>query len=90
MSGQKWIIVAAIVLAIVAGLLFPSGPTQGQPGAAAGFPAAPGRFQIQASGGAPTSTVFVLDTGTGQVWYRQAADRAWTDMGSPAARDGKR
>ena len=43
-------------------------------------------------GAAPNSTVFVLDTHTGQVWYRQTTPdvKTWTDMGAPAVNEGKR
>ena len=92
MSRQKWLIVAAAILVAVIGVLFTAQPTTGQPGVAPPNPAAPGRYQMQTTGAAPNSTVFVLDTHTGQVWYRQTYPDAktWTDMGAPTVKEGKR
>ena len=85
MTRQKWLMVAAAVLIAVVGVLFTGRPTPAQPGAAP--PAAPGRYQMQTTGAAPNSTVFVLDTQTGQVWYRQTIpDVPWTDMGTPTVK----
>ena len=92
MSRRKWLIVSAAVLVAVTGVLSTGRPTSGQPAGAPANPAAPGRYQMQTSGAAPNSTVFVLDTHTGQVWYRQTTPDAktWTDMGAPTVREGKR
>jgi hypothetical protein len=50
-------------------------------------PAAVGRYQMSLKshpGPHTSTTVFVLDTSTGQCWYRETAgDRPWTDHGSP-------
>jgi hypothetical protein len=91
MSRPKWLVAAAAAFLAVAGVLSTGRPTTGQPRPAQPTPAAPGRFQMQTTGAAPHSTVFVLDTHTGQVWYRQThpEPKTWTDMGSPAGKDGK-
>lgn len=51
-------------------------------------PAAVGRYQMSLSvhpGDHTSTTVFVLDTSTGQCWYRETlGTRPWTDHGSPA------
>jgi hypothetical protein len=45
---------------------------------------------MQTAGAAPSRTVFVLDTHTGQVWYRQTiASETWVDTGRPTLKDGK-
>jgi hypothetical protein len=56
-------------------------------------PPAVGRYQMSLSvhpGPHTSTTVFVLDTSTGQCWYRETAGaRPWTDHGSPALRPEK-
>jgi hypothetical protein len=55
--------------------------------------AAVGRYQMQLSvhtGNSTSTSVFVIDTVTGQCWYRETAGgRPWTDHGSPALAPGK-
>ena len=76
---SRWWIAAVVLVVAVA--LFLSRPSTAQPPA----PNPPGRYQLQKSGSAPNSTAFVIDTQTGQVWYKQTAGdtKVWTDMGSP-------
>jgi hypothetical protein len=75
----------AAVAVVAAAALFLSWarPGTAQPTSAA--PLHPGRYQMQVLGGNSVSTVFVLDTHTGQTWYRTTHynDKAWSDMGSP-------
>ena len=51
--------------------------------------AAVGRYQMSLSvhnDNTTSTTVFVLDTSTGQCWYRETiGGRPWTDHGSPAS-----
>jgi hypothetical protein len=42
----------------------------------------PGRFWLQAL---PNNYFIVIDTHSGHCWQRALSDKAWTDMGSPAA-----
>jgi hypothetical protein len=70
------------VLAVAALVVSLAHPGTAQPPAA---PSTPGRYQMQVLGSNSVSTVFVLDTHTGQTWYRQTLHgvTGWTDMGSP-------
>ena len=88
MARQKWLIVTAAVLMAVLGVLVSGRPATAQPAGAAPNPMAPGRYQMQTTGAAPNSTVFVLDTHTGHVWYRQTIPdgKTWTDMGAPTVK----
>lgn len=66
--------------------LFLNQPSVGQPPAA---PAAMnGRYEMELKAytqGGNFTTVFVVDTQTGQCWYRDTSSdtKSWTDMGSP-------
>jgi len=73
---------AVAVLATVSLFVSLTRPGTAQP--PAGIPAVPGRYQTQALGSNSVSTVFVLDTHTGQTWYRQtlSSSTGWSDMGS--------
>lgn len=74
---------AVAVLAAVALFVSLTRPGTAQPPAA--NPAVHGRYQMQVVGRESLSAVFVLDTHTGQTWYRTTHhnDTKWTDMGSP-------
>jgi len=76
---------SAGVAVLAAAALFVSlaRPGTAQPPAAA--PVTSGRYQMQVVGRESISTAFVLDTHTGQTWYRQTLHgvTGWTDMGSP-------
>jgi len=82
-SSKQTILLAVVfsVLAVIATINRPSEAQQG--GAAPG--ACPGRYQLQTSGGAPSSTAFVIDTHTGQVWYRETnpSIKSWTELNTP-------
>jgi hypothetical protein len=86
MTSRRILAVLAAAVACV-GLSF-SGHTAAQPPA---NPAAQGRYQMHVVGRPNSSTVFVLDTHTGQTWYRETAYevKSWTDMGSPVAPEKK-
>jgi hypothetical protein len=45
-----------------------------------------GRYQMSVVGREGASTVFVVDSETGNCWYRDTnpGTKTWTDMGSPA------
>ena len=88
MSGKRSWVAGGVVGAAVAAVLLGGQPTTGQPPVAP--TAAVGRYQMQATGQAPNSTVFVLDSHTGQVWYRQTVTDAWVNLGTPVkGRDDK-
>ena len=78
------------VFLVLAGIVV--GAVPGNPVSAEDQPApsAPvGRYQMSISThrdpSVTATTVFVLDTATGQCWYRETVgDRPWTDHGSPA------
>lgn len=74
----------ALGLGLSLGLFF-SQPSAGQPPAAPPA-AANGRYQMGVKPMGTITTVFVVDTQTGQCWYRDTAPETtgWTDMGSPA------
>jgi hypothetical protein len=80
--------VAVGVALLLTGLLI--GASSAGPAAAqnpAVPPAAVGRYQMSLTvhPGDHTRTVFVLDTITGQCWYRETGGaKPWTDHGSPA------
>ena len=92
MSGQRWWIATTAALLAAVCVLFTGHPSSGQPGIAPANPTAPGRYQMETTGAAPSSTVFVLDTHTGEVWYRQTVPggEQWTSMGSPRSKPDKR
>jgi hypothetical protein len=73
---------AVAVLSATALFVSLSRPGTAQP--PAGTPVHPGRYQMQVLGSNSVSTVFVVDTHTGQTWYRQtlSSSTGWTDMGS--------
>lgn len=76
-----------LALGLAVGLLF-SRPSVGQPPAAAPT-AANGRYQIELkpnTQGGNFTTVFVVDTQTGQCWHRDTSSetKGWTALGSPA------
>lgn len=78
-----------LALCIALGLLLLGGPSVAQP------PAAPlavnGRYQVAVKPMGTTTTVFLVDTQTGQCWYRDTnpATKDWTDMGLPAPKPGR-
>ena len=82
------VIVAGVSL-VLAGIVigtFSARPVSAQNQAASS--ATVGRYQMSLSvhpgGNVTSTTVFMLDTATGQCWYRETAgDRPWTDHGSP-------
>lgn len=89
--SRQWWAVLAVVLVVAGVVVVTSRPTVGQPPGGVANPAASGRYQLQTTGGAPNSTVFVVDSHTGQVWYRQtSSDEKWTDLGTPAVKGGVR
>jgi hypothetical protein len=78
----------ALALCLVLGLLLTQ-QSAGQPPAAAN-----GRYQIAIkpyTQGGNFTTVFVVDTQSGQCWYRETGSETngWTDMGSPAQKPGR-
>jgi hypothetical protein len=91
MSRQWWAVVA-VTLVAAGGVLVTTRSSEGQPAGVVANPAASGRYQLQTTGASPNSTVFVLDTHTGQVWYRQTISdvQTWTDLGTPAVKGGAR
>ena len=65
-------------------------PTQAQPPAAAQAPTV-GRYQMFVKSGSENTAVFVMDSTTGQCWYRDTNPgvKEWTDMGVPAVKGKK-
>ena len=87
---MKLTVVAAGAVLAFAGMVigaFLASPVSAQSQPA--LPGAAGRYQMSLSvhvGGGTSTTVFVLDTATGQCWYRETTgNRPWTDHGSPVA-----
>jgi hypothetical protein len=86
---MKLPVIAAGAILLLAGIVL--GPSSTSPVSAQNQPASSatvGRYQMSLSvhpgGGVTSTTVFVLDTATGQCWYRETAgSRPWTDHGSP-------
>ncbi|AMV22469.1 hypothetical protein [Planctomyces sp. SH-PL14] len=90
MSTRSSVLVSALLVASVIGAAWSTSPPAAaeEPGPAA----LPTRYQMEVVPRPPSggySTVFLVDTATGECWYRSAApDDKWTSIGSPAA--GKR
>jgi hypothetical protein len=86
---MKFSAVVVGALLVLAGIVI--GASLASPVSAQDAPAASatvGRYQMSLSvhpGNHTSTTVFVLDTATGQCWYRETlGNRPWTDHGSPA------
>jgi len=80
-------VAVALAFCLVFGLLF-SAPSAGQPPAAGG---SAGRYQVVLNPNREYTTVFVIDTQTGQCWYRDTHPQVkeWTDLGSPVQKAAK-
>lgn len=76
--------VALVALGALLTVVLTGETSPGQPPAAPP-PEPQGRYQM-AVVGTGTSSVFICDTHTGQVWYRQTYIKSeWNDLGSPAS-----
>lgn len=82
----------AAVALLSAAALFVSLTRTGTAQPPAGTPAVPGRYQMHVVANNSVSTVFVVDTQTGQTWYRQtlSTSTGWSDMGSAKTHPEKR
>ena len=90
MSARPSLIVGASVVLGCLILALPFGrPAAGQQ--VVPPPAAAGRYQVAVKAGAQNTAVFVIDSTTGQCWYRDTDPQVkeWTDMGIPVAKVNK-
>lgn len=82
--GSRWVLVVLLVLGV--GLWWEESQSAADTGAVVTAPGA-GRFQFSLRTppeGGGYSTVFVLDSVTGECWYRSAAPKdQWVSIGSP-------
>jgi hypothetical protein len=86
MMRTKWAAIAAAVVLVgwLSLITFAGGPPAAVPATAGG------RYQMVVSPIPNNDAVYVIDTQTGQVWWRQhLVITKWTDWGSPAARAKK-
>ena len=91
MNNRPWVVANVLLLVVaclVLALLFdrPAVGVALEPPSVGPAAGPIGRFEMKIiDHGASTTTVFVMDTTSGQCWYRSThhLDKTWTDMSSP-------
>ena len=84
-----------MLLSSVSLVLLFGAPSAGQPQGRPPLvppPAAVSRYQVTVSRSTNNDVVYVCDTHTGQVWFRNnhpQAPKEWTDLGSPTMKEKK-